>query len=451
MQFEPHPYQRIIQDHILDHDRVNVHAAMGTGKTVATATAIDTLIAAGAVEKVLILAPKRVAQFTWPAEFAKWEHLRHLRVSVVVGGPSERLEALLADADIYVINYENINWITAMLTKTWPFDLIVADESTRIKSFRLRGGSKRARRLSKYAFRSKRWISLTGTAAPNGLIDLWGQQWFIDQGVSLGRTYTAFESRWFEKSYNGFDLKPRESAEREIPERIAPSTIVVRSEDWFALDEPIERRIYIDLIGGPRDLYDEMEQEMIVALSQDNVIAAPHAAAKTNKCRQIANGFIRNTETGVDTDIHHNKLDALEEIVEESGGEPILVAYAFTRDRDRILGRFKDAEVMTDPGRWNRGEVPMLVVHAASCGHGLNLADGGRILVFFGVDWNLEQHQQVIERIGPMRQKQAGHERNVIIYYILARDTMDDVVLERLKSKSSVQQALTAYLAEKQK
>ncbi len=447
MDFKPHPYQRLILDHILDHPRSNVHAAMGTGKTVATATAIDILIAAGITEKVLILAPKRVAQFTWPQEFAKWEHLRHLRVSVVVGPAKERLAALNADADVYVTNYEQIEWITAMLTKTWPFDLIVADESTKLKGFRIRGGARRAFRLSKFAHRSERWVNLTGTPSPNGLVDLWGQQWFVDMGAALGRTFNSFKQRWFEPAYDGYGTQPRSTAATEIPARIAPATIAVRTEDWFDLAKPIHRRVYIDLIGGPRGLYNEMEAEMIVELDKENVITAPHAAARTSKCRQIANGFIRNTETSVDTDIHHLKLDALEELVEESGGEPILVAYTYTRDRDRILERFKDAEVMTDPDRWNRGEIPMLVVHAASCGHGLNLAQGGRILVFFGVDWNLEQHEQVIERIGPMRQRQLGLERNVLIYYILAADTMDDVVLERLESKSTIQQALMKYLS----
>lgn len=455
MRFKQHPYQDLIIQHILDVPRCNVHAGMGSGKSVSTLTAIDLLLATDAIEgPVLILAPLRVANFTWPAEVAKWSHLKHLRASVVTGNVKQRQDALEKPADIYVTNYESIPWLVEQYRKKpWPFQMIVADEVTKLKSYRSRKGSKRARALAEVAHESTRWVGLTGTPSPNGLMDLWGQCWFVDKGASLGKSFTAFRDRWFQSDYMGYSWQPMPGADRDISARLAPYTISIRPEDWFDLDEPVVRQIQVQLPPQVAPQYREMEKEMLLEMAQDEVIVATHAATKTMKLRQIANGFVQNTETGTVTDLHDEKLQALEELIEESGGEPILIAYAFIHDRDRIVERF-GAEVFGDDpttvDRWNAGRIPLLLAHPASCGHGLNLADGGRTLVFFGVDWNLEQHDQIIERVGPMRQKQAGHDRSVLIYYILAEDTIDGVILERLHSKTSVQQALLAYMALKE-
>ena len=334
----------------------------------------------------------------------------------------------------------------------WPFQMIVADESTKLKSFRLRKGSKRAKALAEVAHDSERFVNLSGTPAPNGLQDLWGAQWFIDRGLSLGKSFSAFQARWFDSDYLGYTWTPKATADREISERIRPTTISVRSEDWFDLDRPIVRQVMVQLPPAVARHYAEMEREMILEM-QDGPIVATHAATKTMKLRQIANGFVQNTETGAVADLHDEKLDALEELIEESGGEPVLVAYNFVRDRDRIVERFRAEVFGDDPttiDRWNAGKIPLLLAHPASCGHGLNLADGGRTLVFFGVDWNLELHDQIIERLGPMRQKQAGHQRSVLIYYILAEDTLDSAILERLREKTTVQDALLSYMSRRQ-
>ncbi len=441
--FKPHPYQQEAMAHLYKVRRSALWMPMGGGKTVTTLTALDNLSLLEDVFPALVLAPLRVARSTWPEEVAKWPHLKHLRVSVITGTPKQRERALAKDADIYCTNYDNLVWLRKELGDAWPFKTVVADEFTRLKSFRLRQGGSRARALGQVAHTHvSRFIGLTGTPAPNGVKDLWGQIWFLDEGQRLGRTFSAFEQRWFRKGYDGYSLVPYDHTQAEVEERLKDICLTVTGLD---VDEPIVNPLYVDLPPSARKVYDAMEVEMFAVLNEEGVEAA-NAAVRTQKCLQLANGALYIDDDGNWEEAHAAKLDALESIVEEANGASVLVAYNFKHDLQRLQARFRQGRVLdADPDtikQWNAGRIPLLFAHPASAGHGLNLADGGNILAFFGVNWSLEEHMQIIERIGPMRQKQAGHDRPVFIYPILARNTVDDLVMERLSSKRSVQDVL---------
>jgi SNF2 family DNA or RNA helicase len=450
--FTPHDYQQEAMAHLYKVRRSALWMPMGGGKTVSTLTALDNLSLVEDVFPALVLAPLRVARSTWPDEVAKWPHLSHLRVSVVTGTPKQRQAALDVPAEIYTTNYDNLVWLRETLGDAWPFRTVVADEFTRLKSFRLRQGGSRARALGQVAHAHvTRFIGLTGTPAPNGVKDLWGQIWFLDKGERLGRTFSAFVSRWFFKGRDGFSLIPYEHAQREVEERLRDICLTVRG---LPVDEPINSPIYIDLPPAARRAYDEMEEEMYTILNREGVEAA-NAAVRTQKCLQLANGAMYTDEYGSWQAVHDAKLDALESVIEEANGAPVLVAYNFKHDLERLRGRFRQGRVLdADPQTirdWNAGRISILFAHPASAGHGLNLADGGNILAFYGVNWNLEEHMQIIERIGPMRQKQAGYDRPVFIYPILARHTVDDLVMARLSSKKSVQEILLEAMKRKAK
>jgi SNF2 family DNA or RNA helicase len=296
-----------------------------------------------------------------------------------------------------------------------------------------------------------RFIGLTGTPAPNGVKDLWGQIWFLDKGLRLGQSFSAFAMRWFRKGYDGYSLVPYDHTQAEVEEKLKDICLTVRG---LPVDEPITNLIYVDLPSDARRMYAEMEAEMFTVLNDEGVEAA-NAAVRTQKCLQLANGALYVDEDGKWEMVHDAKLDALESIIEEANGAPVLVAYNFKHDLARLQGRFRQGRVLdADPNTirdWNAGRISILFAHPASAGHGLNLADGGNILAFYGVNWNLEEHMQIIERIGPMRQKQAGYDRPVFVYPILARNTVDDLVMDRLTSKKSVQEILLEALKRRKK
>jgi SNF2 family DNA or RNA helicase len=447
---ELRPYQRIIVDHLLEHERCNAFVPMGLGKTISTLKAIETTsLLDGA--PTLVLAPLRVAQSTWPDEVKKWK--LDLPVTPIVGTAEQRAQALREDSAIFTINYENIPWLVDWFKynpRPWPFKRIVADEVTKLKGFRTRQGTKRAKALAEVAHRKvEAWIGLTGTPAPNGLKDLWGPMWFVDGGQRLGKSYSAFTDRWFRKSFDGFGMEPLAHAQSEIHQAIGDVCLSMDAKDYFNLSEPITNRIVVDLPHKARMQYRDMEKKMFLELEGHlgpTEVEALNAASKTQKCLQIANGAIYTDESKNWQEIHDAKIQALDGIVEEACGAPVLVAYHFKHDLARLRAAFPRARVLdSNPETirdWNIGRIPILFAHPASAGHGLNLQDGGNILVFFSVNWNLEEHQQIIERIGPTRQAQAGHDRPVFIHYILANDTVDFNVLERLESKASVQDIL---------
>jgi SNF2 family DNA or RNA helicase len=452
----PREYGGIITSHIMEVERGAVFAGMGMGKTVCTLTALDNLFLSGSSAPVLILAPLRVARTTWPEESRKWEHLRHISVMPVIGNETERRQALKYDASIYTTNYENIPWLVEHFGDRWPFEHVVSDESTRLKGFRLRQGTKRARALAKVAHtKIKRFTNLTGTPAPNGLQDLWGQTWFLDAGKRLGKTYSGFRDRWFGTEFNGFGLKPHEHAQDEIQDVLRDICLTVDAKDYFDLKDPIVNNIYVDLPPATRRLYDQMEKEFFIQLESGHEIEAFNAAARTQKLLQIANGACYVdplTESDHEPrskewkELHNAKIEALEDVIEEAAGTPVLVAYQFKSDLARLRkafpsGRHLDKEPSTIT-EWNAGKIPVLFAHPQSAGHGLNLQDGGNILVFFGLNWSLEDRLQIIERIGPVRQLQAGYDRNVFVHNILARDTVDELVLARVETKREVQDLL---------
>lgn len=456
-EFKPHDYQKEALAHLYAVRRSALWMPMGGGKTVTTLTALEALSTVEEVYPALVLAPLRVARSTWPTEVKKWAHLQHLTVSPITGTAKQRERALAKPADIYTMNYDNLSWLAEQVGDDWPFKTVVADEFTRLKSFRLRQGGSRARALGKVAHTHvSRFIGLTGTPAPNGVKDLWGQIWFLDKGERLGQSFAAFEMRWFRKGYDGYSLVPYEHTQSEIEERLRDICLTVRG---LQVDEPIEHVIYVDLPAPARALYNSMEREMFAALEVEGVgsvdVEASNAATKVNKCRQIANGFLF-TEEGVWEAIHDEKLKALESVVEEANGMPVLTSYTYVPDRERIRKHFRTARVLdADPDtitQWNEGRIPLLLAHPASAGHGLNLQDGGNILADFGVDWNLEHDMQIIERIGPLRQKQAGYDRPVFRYRIIARDTIEEWgVLPRLQSKRSVQEILIEAMERRKK
>jgi SNF2 family DNA or RNA helicase len=453
--YTPHGYQGMITDHELDVPRSAVWSFMGSGKTVASLSMLDTLQVCGEREPALVIAPLRVAKNTWPAEALKWEHLRDVSVMPIVGSEAERRTALKFDASVYTVNFDNLPWLCEYWGERWPYRTVVFDEATRLSGFRLRQGTAQAKALGRVAHtKIKRFIELTGTPAPNGLQKLWGQLWFCDAGQRLGRTYDSFRQRWFQKSFDGYSVDALPFAQEQIQDQLRDICITIDAKDWFDLDAPIITNVYVDLPPKARVKYREMEREMFTQID-DRSVEAFGAAAKTQKCLQLANGAVYvDPDADSDThprakewrELHDVKLQALQSIVEEANGMPVLVSYEFKSDLARILKAFPkarqlDADKQTEDD-WNAGKIPVLVAHPMSAGHGLNLQDGGNILVFFGHNWNLETYMQIIERIGPVRQKQSGHERPVFIYHIIARDTVDELVMARRESKRKVQDIL---------
>lgn len=446
--FIPRPYQKLMMEHIFQNPRCALWAGMGMGKTSGVLTALETLNFLKPVYPALVVAPLRVARTTWPEEVEKWAHTQHLKVSPIIGDFDERMKALHTKADIYTTNYEQLEWLVKLYGKKWPFRSIISDESTKLKSFRIRQGGKRAKALYQASWLDKveLFIELTGTPSPNGLQDLHGQIHFLDQGQRLGRSYTAFSQRWFQKSWDGFGITPLPHAQKEIEDSLQDLCLSIEAKDWFDLKDPIESTVYIDLPPKAQKLYKDMESEMFMQLGEDDVEAF-NAASRTMKCLQLANGAAyvgENAERWVE--VHNEKIEALKSIQEEAAGMPLLVAYNFRSDLDRLLKAFPRGRVLDKSPKtikdWNKGKIPILFAHPASAGHGLNLQDGSNIIVFFGHNWNLEEYMQIIERIGPTRQMQAGYDRPVFIYHIVARGTVEELVMARLESKRSVQDLL---------
>lgn len=451
MKFVPRSYQKLIVDNILYNKRTAVFAGMGLGKTASTLEAIRQIKAVRPSLTVLIIAPLRVAQSTWPDEVKKWDSFKDLRVSVICGSAKARRDALLADADIYTINYENIPWLVEELKGDWFFDLIVADESTRLKGLRARQGTQRAKALAKVAFKSEGFVELTGTPAPNGLLDLWGQMWFLDKGARLGKSFSAFQKEFFYPISRGggatrwVEWKLQEGSDKRIKRRIEDVSITVNPEDYFDVAKNIFNDIVVELPREVMRQYRKFARELYLELASGEEITAANAAVKTGRLLQMASGAVY-VEDGEGSDaytvIHRAKIEALASVIEEANGAPVLCAYSYRHEVDRILKAFPYARVLDKSPQtirdWNKGKIPLLLAHPASCGHGLNLQDGGNILVFFSCTWSLELHDQIVERIGAVRQAQAGHDRPTFVYYLVAKGTLDEAVKERLSTKRGI-------------
>lgn len=409
------------------------------GKTVTTLTAVDQLLHDCLEDgPVLVIAPKRVAENTWSKEAEKWAHLRHLRVVKIMGSAKQRQEALKTKADLYVINRENVVWLVERLQNRWPFKIVVIDELSSFKSAQ----AKRFKALRRVRGRIRRIIGLTGTPRPNGLEDLWPEVYLLDQGERLGRTLSAFRSRFLlPEKMNGhivYSYKPREGAEAEVYDRLADICMSIKKEDVLSLPGQIYEDIPLD--PGPALLkkYKKFERDRVMeCLDAEGEIVAGTEAALTNKLLQFANGAIYDMD-GQTHEIHNLKLDALEELLEEAGGDPVLVLYAYKHDAERIRQRVKcrALDKPEDIDAWNRGEIPVALAHPASIGHGLNLQDGGHIIVWYGLSWSLELYQQANERLNRPGQKNVCR-----IYHLILKGTHDERVLKSLQNKDKGQAA----------
>jgi SNF2 family DNA or RNA helicase len=441
MKFIPHDYQKTAIEFTLDNLAAGLFMDMGLGKTVVSLTVIEELKNNYLEEvKALVIAPKRVAEDTWPTEHIKWDHLTNLKVVKIMGTPKERAAALRQEGDIYIITRDNLAWLVDLLGTTWDFNIVIVDELSGFKSNK----SVRFKKLRKVRPRVNRIIGLTGTPAPNGYEDLWAQVYLLDRGERLGKTITEFRRRYFitlyRHGYNEYELRP--GAKDEIDAAISDICISMKAKDYLKLKEPLIINRIAKLDKKEFELYKKMERDAVLEIDE-NDITALNAAAVSNKLLQMSNGAVYTEDRDV-IQIHDKKLEVLEELIEEANGEPVLVFYNFKHDRDRILKRFKDVRILDtdqDIKDWNAGKIKILLAHPASAGHGLNLQAGGHIVIWFGLNWSLELYQQANARLN-----RQGQTETVRIYHIIAEGTIDERVLEVLKGKNMRQEDLLRKL-----
>ncbi len=438
MKYEPHSYQKYATDFIERNPIAALLLDMGLGKTSITLTAINNLLFDYFdVHRVLVIAPLRVAKNTWPEEIEKWSHLSNLKYSVVVGTEKERISALKENADIYIINRENIPWLIEKSKLPFEFDMVVIDELSSFKNY----SSKRFKSLMKVRPKVKRIIGLTGTPSSNGLMDLFAEFKILDMGVRLGRFIGQYRNVYFTPDkMNGpivYSYKPLPSAEKIIYEKISDITISMKATDHLKMPELIECETVVQMSEKENKSYTTLKKELVLSIP-DGEITAANAASLSNKLSQLANGaiYLENKEF---VTIHDRKLDALEDLIESANGKPLLVAYWFKHDFERIKERFDIREIKTsnDIKDWNDGKIPVAVIHPASAGHGLNLQSGGSTLVWFGLTWSLELYQQTNARL--YRQ---GQNETVVIHHIITKGTIDKDIIKALKRKDKTQSSL---------
>lgn len=437
MKYKPHNYQQFATDFILNQSICCLMLDMGLGKTVITLTALWQLtLDSFDVSRVLVIAPKRVAEDTWPKELAKWEHLTGLTSSLVLGSAAERKAALQRKAFLYIINRENVAWLVK--NHYWDFDMVVIDELSSFKSNK----AERFKAMKKVRPMVTRIVGLTGTPAPNTLLDLWPQMYLMDMGQRLGRFIGGFRDRFFLPDKRNreivYSYKPREGAEDAIYALISDICISMKAADYLDMPERIDNRIEVSMSPKERKLYDDFQKDMVLSIGDEELDAA-NAAALSNKLLQMANGAVYGEDKKV-IPIHDRKLDALEDLVEAANGKPLLVAYWYKHDLQRIKAWFKNArciDTAKDIDDWNAGQIPLALIHPASAGHGLNLQDGGCTIVWFGLTWSLELYQQLNARL--WRQ---GQKHTVVIHHIVTKGTHDEDVMRALENKDTRQSAL---------
>lgn len=445
MQFNPHRYQEYAAQRIIDTPAIGLFLEMGLGKTVITLSALDELLYDRfEISKVLIIAPLRVAEDTWSRESQKWDHLKHLRISKILGSKQNRINALKANADLYIINRENVEWLVSVAGNKWPFDTVVIDELSSFKSH----AAKRFKALRKVRPLIKRIIGLTGTPTPNGLMDLWSQIYILDQGARLGNTITGYRDRYFipgsRSGHVVYDWRQKNESEEVVFSKISDICVSMKSEDWLDMPERIDRIVPVILDDTAKAKYKQLERDMLLPMLNSDIVANT-AAVLSNKLLQLANGAAYDENKGV-REIHNTKLEALEDVLEAANGHPVLLFYSYKHDLDRIQQRFKQtrtlrkgSEGVKDISDWNDGKIQLLAVHPASAGHGLNLQDGGNIIVWFGLTWSLELYQQANARL-----HRQGQKRSVIIQHLVAEGTIDEDVMGALNTKAKGQEALMA-------
>jgi SNF2 family DNA or RNA helicase len=432
-----HDYQNTAVDFIKENPYCALWLSMGLGKTVSAATAVRELLWDFEIARCLIIAPKRVALTTWPMEFRKWTHLSDVKVQVISGTNIERRSAILKKADIHVISRDNVDWLQKTVGKLWPWDMVVIDESSSFKN--QSSGRWKAMRIARR--RIKRIVQLSATPAPNGLQDLWSQMYLLDLGHRLGASELDFKQRWFVSDKSGYGVVPRDHAEDEIHDKVADLVISMSAEDYLDMPDLVMNRVEVDLEPAVYKQYKQFEKDMLMEL-QGVTVEADNAASLVGKLLQCANGAIYTDKLKNWELLHDEKIDALKDIVETHAGYPIMVAYNFKSDLMRLKKAFPKAVVMDDnietQDRWNNGEIPMLLTHPASSGHGLNLQGGSHIIVWFGLNWSLELYQQLLGRLYRQGQKS----ETVVVHHIVAKGTVDERVLRVIESKEATQTAL---------
>lgn len=438
MRYVAHNYQNYAKNFILAHKVSALFLDCGLGKTITTLTAINELMYDSfEISKVLIIAPLRVAQSTWKEEIEKWDHLNLLRYSIAVGDEKERLKALKQNSDIYIINRENVDWLVTKSGIDFNFNMLIIDELSSFKSHT----SKRFKSLLKIRPYFERVVGLTGTPSSNGLMDLWAEFRVLDLGERLGRYITHYRNEYFlPDKRNGaviFSYKPQPNAEERIYRRLADMTISMKSTEYLKMPELILNELEINLDEEDQIKYKKFKKEMVMTI-QEKEIDAINAASLSNKLIQLANGSIYDEDKKF-YEVHNKKLDKLEEIIESANGKPVLVAYWFKADKERIEKRFKVREIKTadDIKQWNKGMIDLALIHPASAGHGLNLQSGGSTLVWFSLTWSLELYQQTNARL--YRQ---GQKNTVVIHHLITKNTIDEDIMKSLKRKDKTQEAL---------
>ncbi|EAF5283167.1 SNF2-related protein [Listeria monocytogenes] len=438
MKYKPHEYQSYATEFILSHPISAVFLEMGLGKSVITLSAIfDLCLDSFLVCKVLVIAPLRVARDTWPAEIKKWDHLKGLSYSVAVGTEKERIDALKKQSTLYIINRENVDWLVHKSGIPFHFDMVVIDELSSFKSY----GAKRFKSLLKVRPSVKRIVGLTGTPSSNGLMDLWAEFRILDLGQRLGRYISHYRNTYFKPDKRNaqiiFSYKPLPGAEEEIYKQISDITISMKSTDYLKMPEYVCNEVFVTLSEKEWKVYSDFKEDMVANLG-DEEIDAVNAAVLSGKLLQTANGAVYDSENKAHV-IHDKKLDALEDLIEGANGKPVLVAYWYKHDLERIKERFPVRQIQSskDIEAWNDGKIPIAVIHPASAGHGLNLQSGGSTLIWFGLTWSLELYQQTNARL--YRQ---GQKDTVIVHHIITKNTIDEDVLLALTKKEKTQDAL---------
>lgn len=448
MKYAPRRHQVIAEDFLRAHPRCGLFLDMGLGKTVISLTRAAELLDDFAVDRVLVIAPKRVAEDTWTRECDKWDHLHHLRVSKVLGTEKQRIAALNKDADIYVINRENVCWLVENYGAHWRFDMVIIDELSSFKSAQ----AKRWRQLQRVIKAVPYVIGLTGTPAPNGYADLWPEVYLLDNGKRLGRTITEYRTTYFHagahKGHIVYDWVLNKGAKAHIDNKLRDLCLSMNADDWLDLPPRLYNTIEVRMSPAERAVYDKFANERVLPLlrgelssleDMDSVIAGNTAAVVSGKLLQMANGAVYD-DNGDVFHLHDRKLDALDELIEAVNGQPVLVFYSYKHDLARLKKRFplaRELKTSDDISDWNAGKIPILLTHPASAGHGLNLQDGGHLVVWFGLPWSLELYQQANKRL-----HRDGQTETVIIHHILCADTLDEKVLDALSAKDATQRGL---------
>lgn len=444
MKFKSYKYQDYTSQYIIDHPSAGIFQDMGLGKTVSTLTAIEWLMYQEFdVHKVLVIAPLNVCALTWPEELKKWDHLKHLRYSLILGTEAERRAAIRKPADIYIINCENVVWLVSHYQTSFKYDMLVIDESSKFKNH----DSKRFKALKQVIPKFKRVVALTGTPTANGLLNLWSQLYLLDRGERLGKNITAYREAYFGRNFNGFGYKISDGCEGIIKDKIKDICISMKTEDYIDLPPRIDRYVRFKLSAKVQEKYDDFEKdqilEILLASGESKDVAALTKATLAGKLLQFAGGAVYD-EDKFPHRIHDEKLDMLSNIIEEAQGKPVLIFYSYIHELDRIKKRFPQAVVFKGSQRhkqeikdqWDQGEVEIMICHPASAGHGLNLQAGGSIIVWYALTWDLEFYQQ-----GNKRLHRSGQKEPVIIHHLIAENTMDQDVMTALESKNDLQES----------